>query len=186
MAPVQFRQKFRPRNKKWIVVRNLLRIIFGVKRERFRLAKKENSFLGQIFEQRGERGFILHSAFLILHSLENSQFARRWNCNFRNLLARNLRQRIEVPERFQVVAEKFQPHWPRTCRRKNIQDAAAQSNFAFPGNLRFRFVTLFLQKINQVEWRALVPALQLARAIFQIVRREGFLQKRGDAGDNEF
>ena len=36
-----------------------------------------------------------------------------------NLLARNLRERVEVAERVQVVAEKFEPNRPRTGRRAN-------------------------------------------------------------------
>ena len=52
---VKFGEKIRPRNEKWIVAGNLLRVFVGVNGERFRFAKEENGFARQIVEKRGER-----------------------------------------------------------------------------------------------------------------------------------
>ena len=102
-----------------------------------------------------------------------------------NFLTRNLRERIKMAERFQFIAEKFQPHGPRTGERPDIQDTAAQGDFAFLRNLRFRFVALFFEPFNQIERLDFVAALKRARAFLNFARRKSFLQQRGDAGDDQ-
>ena len=58
---------------------------------------------------------------------------------------------IEVTQRFQFIAEKLQAHRPRTRRRINIDDPAPKRDLAFLRHLRFRFVPLFFQPLDQIQ-----------------------------------
>ncbi len=69
---------------------------------------------------------------------------------------------------------------------KNVQNATAQGDFAFLRNLRFRFVTLFFKKFNQVERRDFFTTFERAGAFLDLAGRKSFLQKRGDARHDEF
>ena len=53
-------------------------------------------------------------------------------------------------------------------------NAAAQGDFAFLRNLRFRFVALFFEPFDQTERRDFVAALQTARAFFGNRRAQRF------------
>ena len=175
----------------------MLCVFVGAKGELFRFAEQKNGFARQIVEQYGERldfggASSTSPAFRFgdswnssLRLFQNSQFTRRRQGDARNFLARNLRERIEMAERFQFVAEKFQPHRPRAGERPDIHDAAAQGDFAFLRNLRFRLVALFFEKFNQVERRDFVAARERAGAFLDFTGRKGFLQQRRHAGDND-
>ncbi len=117
---------------------------------------------------------------------QDSNFAGGGDGYFGNGFARNLGERVDLAERFQFIAKKFQAHRPRAGRRKQIHDAAAQGDFTFLRDLRFRFVPLLFQPFNQIERRNFIAALQMTGAIYQIVRGKGFLQQRGNVGDDEF
>ena len=139
-----------------------------------------------MIEQRRQRRFILHPAFFILPLLQKPQFACRGQGDARNFPARNLRERVELAQRFEFVAEKFQARRPWAGQRPDIQDAAAQGDFALLRNLRLGFVALVFKPFNQVERRDFAAARERAGAILDFAGRKGFLQQRGDAGDNQF
>jgi len=90
-----------------------------------------------------------------------------------------------MPERLEFVAEKFEPHRPGTGERPDVENAAAQGDFALLRDLRFRFIALLFEPFDQVERIDFIAADQRARAVFQIIRSKSFLQKRGDAGDDD-
>ncbi len=116
-----------------------MRFVFvNTRPELFRFTEQENSIARQEIKQCGERFFILHFAFITLPLLQDSQFAGRRQGDGNNLLTGNLRERVEVTERFQFIAKKFQTDRPRAGRRKNIENATAQGDFTFLRNLRLR------------------------------------------------
>ena len=135
-ATIQLNQKVRPRNKKRIALGNLLFIAIRMDGERIGTAQKKNSFARQIIEQRGQW-------FLILPLLQDAQLAGRRQSYTRNFPAGDLRERIKFAQRFQFITKKIQSHRPRTGRRKNVHDAAAQGDFTALRNLRLRLITLF-------------------------------------------
>ncbi len=159
-------------------------ITIRVNRERFWLAQKKNRLARQIVEQRSK--FHDLGLWTLGFGLQNSQFARRRQRQVGNFTARNLCERIELAQRFQFVAEKFQPHGPRTRRWKNVHDAAAQRDLALLRDLRLRLVALRFEPFDQIERRDFVAARKGARAVFQIGRRKGFLQQRGHARHHQF
>ena len=107
------------------------------------------------------------------------------NGDARNFFTRNLCERIKVAERFQFVAEKFQPRGPWTGQRPDIQNAAAQGDFALLRDLRFGFVALFLEPFDQIQRIDFVTALQRARALLNFTGWKSFLEQGGDAGNNQ-
>src|SRR5581483_7461240 len=99
--------------------------LVGVFRQAIRLTQQEYGLAWQVIEQRGQR-----FPSIIPHSLKDSQLAAGRECDGIDLLAGNLRERIEMTQRLEFIAKKFQPHRPGTGHRINIQNAAAQREFA--------------------------------------------------------
>ena len=91
-----------------------------------------------------------------------------------------------MTQRFQFVAEKFQSHRPRAGRRPDIQNAAAQGDFAFLRHLGFRFVALFFEPFNQIQRIDFIAAVQRAGPLPKFARRKGFLEQGGDTGNDDF
>jgi len=90
-----------------------------------------------------------------------------------------------MAERLQFIAEEFQPHRPRTGQRPNIQNAAAQGDFALLGDLGFRFVTLLFEPFNQIQGIDFTAALQRARAFLKFIWRKSFLEQSRNTGDEQ-
>jgi hypothetical protein len=86
-----------------------------------------------------------------------------------------------MPQRFQFIAEKFQPHRPGARQRVNVQDAAAQGHLALLRHLRFRLITLFLEPFHQVQRLNPVAAMQRAHPRLRFRRGKGALQQRRHA-----
>ncbi len=120
---------------------------------------------------------------LRLNAFQNSQFAGGGQGDGVDFFARDLRERIELAQRFQFVAEKFQPHRPRAGGRPDIEDAAAQGDFAFLRDLRLGFVALFLQPFDQVERIDLVAALERAGAFLNLAGGKSLLTPVTTSGD---
>ncbi len=91
-----------------------------------------------------------------------------------------------MTQRLQFIAKKFQSCRPRAGWRPNIQNAATQGDFAFPGHLGFRFVTLFFKPINQIQRIDFIATVQRACPLLKVTRRKGFLEQGGDAGNDDF
>ena len=155
--PVKPGKKISPRNEKWIVFRNLLRVFVGPGGELFRFAEEKNCLWRQIIQERGEGSrrfggtsftspcFIFsiggsgNSSLRLKVLFQYSQFACRWQGDAQNFFARNLRERIEMAEGFKFVAEEFESHRPRAGERPNVENAAAQGDFTLLCDLGFRF-----------------------------------------------
>ncbi len=183
-ATVQPGQKILPRNEKRVAGGNLPPVFLGAEGERLRLAQQKNGFARQVVEQCCQPE--IFGLRTLDFGLQNPQFAARWKGDGGDFLTRNLRERIKMAERFEFVTKKFQPHGPRAGDRPHIQNAAAQGNFAFLGDLRFRLVTLFFQPFDQIQRVDFVATLQRARALLNFARRKGSLQQGGDAGHDKF
>ena len=124
----------------------------GAFRERVRFAEQEKRSGRQVIHQGRRRGGCSRRPLLVFEvSLQDSNLTCRRQRDRGNFFARNLRERIEVTKRFQFVSEKFQPHRPRMGGGINVENAAAQSDFAFLRDLRLRFVTLFFKPLDQIE-----------------------------------
>src|SRR5882762_5238584 len=104
--------------------------------------------------------------------LENGQFSAGRNRHRRNFVPRKLRQGIEMPQRFQFVAEKLEPDGPGAGERKDIQDSTPQGEVAFLRHLRFRFVTLILKPFDQIERIDPVTASEPPRPLANGPRRK--------------
>ncbi len=61
---------------------------------------------------------------------------------------------------FEFIAEKFQSRGPGAGERPDIEDAAAQGDFAFLRDLGLRLVTLLFEPFDQVERIDLIAALE--------------------------
>jgi len=77
----------------------LLFVSIGVNGQRLRFAQKENGFARQIIKQRGQ-GRIRVGVEGLGQLLENSQFARRRQDDGADFSTRNLRERVELAQRF--------------------------------------------------------------------------------------
>ena len=100
-------------------------------------------------------------------------------------LARDLCDRVELPKRFQFVAEKFQPYRPRTGERVNIENAAAQRKFALAADFRFRLVALILQPLDEINRFDAVATPERARARRDFARWKRALHERSDSGKED-
>ena len=131
------------------------------------------------------RGFIPHSALRTPHSLEEAQLPGGRNRDRRNLLPRNLGQRIKLPQRLQLVAKELQAHRPGAGERIDIENAAAQGDLPFLGHLRLRFITLLFEPLDQVQRIDAVAARERAGALANRPGRKRALEQGDDAGDDE-
>jgi hypothetical protein len=116
---------------------------------------------------------------------QNSQLTAGRQDDGNNFFARNLRERIEVAQGFQFVAEKLEPHRPRAGERPNVENAAAQGDFTLLRDLGFRFAALLFEPFDQIEWINFIAAGQRTGAFLKFTGGKSFLQKRGDAGDDD-
>ena len=87
---------------------------------------------------------------------------------------------------FKFIAEKFEPHRPRTGERPNVENSAAQGDFTLLRDLGFRFAALLFKPFDQVEGIDFIAAGKRAGAFLNFTGWKSFLQKRGDAGDNQW
>ena len=87
---------------------------------------------------------------------------------------------------FKFVAEKFEPHRPGAGKRPNVENAAAQGDFTLLRYLGFRFAALRFEPFDQVEWINFIAAGKRAGAFLNFTGGKSFLQKRGDAGDDQW
>jgi len=87
---------------------------------------------------------------------------------------------------FKFVTEKFEPHRPRAGERPNVENAAAQGDFTLLRDLGFRFAALLFKPFDQVEWINFIATGKCAGAFLNFTGGKSFLQKRGDAGDNQW
>ena len=81
-------------------------------------------------------------------------------------LARDLGERIEVAQGFQLVAEKFQADGEAAGQGPEVHNAAAQRNVAFLRDLGFRLVTLRLEPFDQIQRVGVIALAQAAGAAF--------------------
>ena len=128
---------------------------------------------------------LVNSSLRLKVLFQKSQLTAGRQGDAQDFFARNLRERIEMAQGFQFVTKKFEPHRPRAGKRPDIEDAAAQGDFAFLRDLGFRFAAVLFQPFDQVERIDFIAAGERARVVAQHFGREGFLQKRGDTGDNQ-
>ena len=155
-----------------------MRVLLRMGRNAFRFANHKNRFARQIIEQRCELGLPTpHSAFHTPHFFEDAQFAAGWQRHGFDLVARNLCERVEMPQGFEFIAKKFQAHRPRTDERIHVENAAAQSHLALLRDLRFRFVTLFFKPFDQIKRFDAVAAFQGPCAGSDGVGGEGALKQ---------
>lgn len=118
-------------------------------------------------------------------AFEDAQFAGRPEGNGLQRIARKLREGVESPQGIQLVAEELESDGPGRGGRPDIENAAAEGEGPLLGHLGFRFVSLFLQPLDQVEGIGPVSASEAPKAADQVARGEGALQQRGDVGDHE-
>jgi len=167
---------------------NLRGVFLGAFRQRFRFAQYQHGLRRQVIEQdsrrrrragrRGGSGFAPRLP-------EQAQLAGGRQRDGLNLLARDLGQRIKLPQGLQFVAEKLQPHRPGAGEGIHIQDAATQGQFALLRHPRFRLVAPRLEPFNHLERIQAVAARQRPGGGAEGRRGEGALQQRGHAGDDE-
>jgi hypothetical protein len=130
-------------------------------------------------------GLIPRSALCTPHSLEEAQLPGWRNGHRRYFLPGNLSQRIELPQRLQLVAKELQPHGPRAGERIVIENAAAQGNLPLLRHLRLRFITLLFKPLDQIQRVYAVAARERASALANRLRRKRALQQCHHAGDDE-
>ena len=180
-ALFQLPAKVSPRNEKRIARGDLLCVSIRLRRQSLRLTEQKDGFLGQIIEQGRQ-----HSRFGRGNlNLQDAQLASRWQRDLRDLLARNLRHRIELAQGFEFVTKKFQPHRPRTGGRKNIHDTAAHGDLAALRHLGLGFIPLFFQPLDEIKRIRAIAACQLPDATDEFRLRERFLQQRRDIRHHE-
>src|SRR5262245_37604223 len=85
------------------------------------------------------------------HSLQNSQLPARRHRDAANFFFGDLRERIEVANRLQLIAEEFQSHWPRAGEWEHVENAATQGNLSFAADLGLGFITLLFEPFDQVQ-----------------------------------
>ena len=117
--------------------------------------------------------------------LEDAEFAARRDCHALNAVPGHLRDGIERAQRLQFVAKEFQAHRPRAGEREDIDDAAAQGEFALVVYLHLGFVALVFQPLDEVERIDVVALLEDARAFTDLPGLERALEQGGDARDDE-
>ena len=102
-----------------------------------------------------------------------------------DLLAGQLGVRIELAERFELVAEELQPHRPGRAERPHVHDAATPRELAFVGDLRLGFVAHLFEPLDEIKRVDGLAAPEPARLLPQLGDRERPLQQRGDRSDDD-
>jgi len=116
---------------------------------------------------------------------EDAEFAAGRDRCAVDLLAVNLRLRIEGSQRLDFVAEKLEAHRPWAGQREDVEDAAAQGELPLLADLRLRLVALVLEPLNEVERVDALAKLEAAEPVFQLGRGEGPLQQGDGGGDDD-
>ncbi len=96
----------------------------------------------------------------------------------------DLGDRIEVPQRVQVIPEELEPHRPGMGQRENVQNAAAQRELPLLIDLRFGFVSLVLEPFHQIQRIDSIAPPEAALSVSDRLRAEGALEQGGDIGDD--
>ena len=148
--------------------------------EGFGVGQEQDGIGGQVIEERGEGG-----AGAGAGAFEEAEFAGGRQGDGGDGVAGDLGDGIEVAEGFEFVAEKFQAHGPGTGGRKDIDDAAAQGEFAFLGDLRLGLVALFLEIFDERERVQVFAAGEGAGAALEIGEGKGALEEGGGIGDDD-
>ena len=117
--------------------------------------------------------------------LEDAKLAAGRDRGALDLLAVNLRLRIEGSQRLDFVAEKLEAHRPWAGQREDVEDAAAQGELPLLADLRLRLVALVLEPLNEVERVDALAKLEAAEPVFQLGRGEGPLQQGDGGGDDD-
>ena len=169
-----------PRVMKRIALRHLREIVGCSLSELLRLNEDVNRFAGQVPGQSVGRVFCVVSKLLF----EDAQLAAGREGDLFDFVARELRVRIERPQRLNLVPEKLEAHRPGAGQRKHIEDAAAQGDLALLTDLRLRLVALILKPLDEVKWIDPVAQYETAKPLFQLGRREGALQEADAVGDD--
>src|ERR1035441_4316859 len=174
-----------PRDEESVPFGHLPVILIGPLGQYLRFAQQENRFRRQIVEQCPQT---LDFGLWTLDSglLQESQLPSRRNRDARNLLPRNLGQRVELPQRFQFVAEELHSHRPGIGERIDVENAAAQGDLPFLSHLRLRLVALVFQPFYQIQRINAVAARESAGAFADRPRGKRALQQRHYARDNDF
>ena len=83
-----------------------------------------------------------------------------------DLLAGNLRLRIEGAQRLDFITEKLEAYRPRTGQREDVENTAAQRDLPLLADLRLRLVALILEPLDEVQWINALSNLEVAEPIF--------------------
>ena len=102
----------------------------------------------------------------------------------RELILRPLRDRIEGPQRLDVVAEQLHAHRHRCRRRIHVEDAAAARERARLAHLGDRLVSEIEQPRRGLVPRDRVVRVQRPSTATQVVRCDGVLEQRAQRRDD--
>jgi len=93
--------------------------------------------------------------------------------------------RIELTEGLERVAEELESDGPGSGEGEDIDDAAAQGEFAALSDLGFGFVGLVLEPLDQVQWVEGIALAEAAEAASEVVGVEGALGEGGCRSDDD-
>ena len=93
--------------------------------------------------------------------------------------------RIEAAEGVKVVAEKFETDGPWRRRREDVENTAAEGEFALVVYLSLGFVTLGLEPFGEFHRVGLISAFNATGALGKGGGWIGLLEKRDNTGDND-